>query len=700
MLGLYKKNIRILLSSVSMWISVILFLVINGFATAYFNIDNGFVYYGYTISNTIMGYVIIIPVLCMNAQKLTGSHTLKNILAGYFSLLSCLFSALMISFLSGMTLLKSNKLPMGEIILSLFGYFMFGAALTAVCYCINLCINKKLIAALIAIFAVCLFIFSGFFSDSILIIPVDFSYFLNPFINGILSIPSLLYYSSYIIFFIFLTICILKIKTNVKKSKEKVDFSTDAFITLILLLSMLFVNLLANSINFKYVNFDVTAEKLYSPDNNILSLVKELEHDIDIMVLNDKGEEDNVIGTLLRQLREVNDHIKVSYVPKKEVMNVMLRYTTEYLPYNSLIITDGNKSITLNYDDLYIRDTTDFEYMSVNGYFPVKGNDLQAKLASAIRYLMVDEHPVVYVSTGFSEYTIPNALINKVYNTNIELIYIDLDSSEYIPENAASLIIAGPLADLSDNAYEVVLDYLENGGDAIFLFSATTDEDMKNYESLAAWYGLNVEEGIVLETEENKYYMCQWYIIPELINSVVTDSIIEQKQYALFMYPKVISEGSNHNDATIKPILASSNSSFAIKNERILNITGPTGTKKAENEPNGPFYLALKADKKTQNGFSQAYIFASEFILDEEANSISDGANYSIFINALKDIVSVKDNISIEPKMYLYEDLVVYPDSHIMLAYILLVGILPVIMIIIAAFVSHLILKNDCGKIK
>ena len=79
MLSLYKKNIRILLSSVSMWISVILFLVINGFATAYFNIDNGFVYYGYTISNTIMGYVIIIPVLCMNAQKLTGSHTLKNI---------------------------------------------------------------------------------------------------------------------------------------------------------------------------------------------------------------------------------------------------------------------------------------------------------------------------------------------------------------------------------------------------------------------------------------------------------------------------------------------------------------------------------------------------------------------------------------------------------------------------------------------
>ena len=64
-------------------------------------------------------------------------------------------------------------------------------------------------------------------------------------------------------------------------------------------------------------------------------------------------------------------------------------------------------------------------------------------------------------------------MINKVYNTNIELIYIDLDSSEYIPENAASLIIAGPLADLSDNAYKVVLDYLENGGDAIFLFSAT-----------------------------------------------------------------------------------------------------------------------------------------------------------------------------------------------------------------------------------
>lgn len=703
----YIENVKRLLVSKSAWISIILFLLINGFIFAYFNVDNGFVYYGYTISNAIMAYIPVIPILCINAKSrvFKGKKIALDILSGYLAYLTWLMSGVVIFTSYALFLINGNGIPVTEILLSLFGYFVFGAALTAVVLFVNVCTVKKYINIPVSILLMGVFIFSGLVSDSTLITPFDFPTFLNPLINGVFSIPSLVYFISFISLFLYLTVKVINFKSlkeTEKKPKGPAEFSHGSFLVLIIVLCLVFINLLVNSIPYRYLHFDLTKESLYTPDEDLISLVKRVDKDIDIIVLNDKKEEDNIIGVLLRQLRESNNHIKVSYVPKEDVTSVMLRYTTEYLPYNSMIITDGNRCTTLNYDDLYIRNTQDYGYFSQYGYFPLEGTVLQEKLAKAISYISYDEHPVVYVSTGLSEYSLSNTLINKLYNESIEVIYVDLEGSEYIPDNVAALIMAGPLYDLSERAYEVIVNYLENGGNAMFMYSTQTDEPLVNYEKLAKRYGITMEDGIVLETQEENYYMCQWYVIPKLMETVITHELIEGMQNVLIMYPKAMLYNKERLEeaVTMEPIIMSSDASFVMQSGRIPEITGPTLNEKADDELQGPFYFGLKATAKIKDKVSSCIFYSSEFLLDDEADAVSLGANHTLFVNSVKDIITYKDTISIEPIIYGYDDIQDFSDGKITLAYVLFAGIIPFLFIFIGTFVSHLILKNDCGKIK
>ena len=87
-------------------------------------------------------------------------------------------------------------------------------------------------------------------------------------------------------------------------------------------------------------------------------------------------------------------------------------------------------------------------------------------------------------------------------------------TSNGIPDDCDCLLINAPTSDYSAEEADTVINYLDNGGNAIII-AGYTDESMENFSRILAAYGMELADGIVMESSSN-YYQYPMYIIPIL----------------------------------------------------------------------------------------------------------------------------------------------------------------------------------------
>lgn len=196
-------------------------------------------------------------------------------------------------------------------------------------------------------------------------------------------------------------------------------------------------------------------------------------------------------------------------------------------------------------------------------------------ITGAIKYVTDGVEPYIYFLKGHNEKTIDNdyTIITKIFESYGYIVDdINLTTTPEIPEQAQIIIVAAPQTDITDSEYELLKEYLDNGGKAAFLLSPNGDEiDYTNLDALLYDFSIGIDYDRVYETDENMYMSGDKYTIAAYLNDENDEnltwctearSLIDQgytlvmpESRSFYSYDDVI---NNNSAITAQPIIYAS----------------------------------------------------------------------------------------------------------------------------------------------
>ena len=318
-----------------------------------------------------------------------------------------------------------------------------------------------------------------------------------------------------------------------KKKKEKEDKKPNRFIqvikkkwlidgtkTFILVLALVLIFIALNLFmhNLDLVPIDLSQEQLYTLTDESKEKVKDVDKDVNIYFVGYTDDDPNL--DLAKQYHNVNEKITAEAVNSNNRPDLVEKYGIEN-GVQGIIIECGDKSQALTASDLYTYDMTTYEQISI----------AEEKLTSAIISVTTDDVPKVYFLEGYSEYSLSqNLYLLGMYLTNEinEVDSLNVLTTGKIPDDCDTLVVTTPSKDFDDIATKAITDYINRGGNILWLNAAMTQaQDLPNVNSILALYGVNpFEVGVIRQTDTTKMVQGSPYLIfPEIEYSEVTKDL-------------------------------------------------------------------------------------------------------------------------------------------------------------------------------
>lgn len=440
--------------------------------------------------------------------------------------------------------------------------------------------------------------------------------------------------------------------------------SYSLIITFIVLAILIALNILVSSIPSAYTRYDISSAKLYSITSNTKVVVNALEKDVTIYWIVQSGEEDDVIENLLSKYESLSEHVEVVKKNPDIYPTFAEQYTSEEVANNSLIVECDEKSRYISYDDIYISEANMATYSYDNSF------DGEGAITSAIDYVVSEEQPQLYVLEGHGEAELPEAFREQIEKENIELNTFSLLNEDSVPEEADCILIYALSSDISEEEKNLLSDYTENGGKLMVLAGPTQDGTLTNLYSLLSDYGIEAEEGIVVESDREHYaFQAPYILLPDISGSEITDPLLEENYYVIMPIAQGMTVKSS-GKGTVTELLTTSDSSFSKIDGYDL-----TSYEKEDGDIDGPFTLAVSIACENDG---QIIWFASSEFLNDTYNSYSSGANLDLGMNALSSMFGENEAVSIRSKSLNYNYLTI-SDSTSAILKTVMIGIFPLV---------------------
>lgn len=669
MTAVYKKECRSLIYSLMGWLFLAVLSFFLGLFFVYYNLVGGSPYLAYPISSVLIFVLLLVPILTMRIWSEERKHktdqllftapvSTSGILIGKFLAIETIFAAAILLLGGYMLLLgRYGIVPYGENVLALIGFFLFGSACLSIGFFLSALTESQVLAAVMTYVVLMasaflpnitgLFFAGGNDITQMLNNSLDLTIRLNTMMNGIIDLETIYYYLSVTALFLFLTWLLL----SARRRSLFADMAGRLRYGGMLVCALVLVfggNIGIRHIPADMTQYDVTVERMYSLTDTTRELLKELEEDVTIYVLAEESQSDNAIAMLLRQYEAGSSHIRVEYRSPARFPEFAAFYTTEDLDINSLIVVGQERYKVIPYGNCY--ETAEvFDYETYSYYETATGFDAEGQITSGLAFVISEDVPIVYALSGHEEYALPEELIDRFSKMNVEVRSINLMQSGGVPEDAAAILVCGPILDFSSEDEEMVRAYLDEGGSGLF-FVAYSTENMECYESLFADYGILIEEGVVFETDSYYYKEYPYYLLPELANSRWTSELYTGQR--LLLLPQCrgmkITEEYDEENLLIVPLANTSEQAYSK-----VSVTTMETTDKEAGDLDGPYMLAVYVERDNDDGsVSRLMITGTEYIVDPDINTFTADANYTYLLSALSGVVETVDLISVPAKEY------------------------------------------------
>lgn len=434
--------------------------------------------------------------------------------------------------------------------------------------------------------------------------------------------------------------------------------------TAVVLAVLVVVNILVSALPDSATKYDISSSKLYSITSNTKVVVNALEQDVTIYWVVQSGKEDQVIENLLSKYESLSDHITVEKKNPDVYPTFAQQYTDETVQNNSLIVECGEKSRFIALDDIYLG-----EMNLYSGTYSATDFDGEGAITSAIDYVVSEEYPQVYVLEGHGEAKLPEAFAEQIGKENMETKALSLLTVDRVPEAADCVVIYAPATDISAEEKNMLADYVSGGGKLLVMAGPVEEGILENLYSLLSDYGVTACEGVVLDGDREHYAFSRPYILmPDINSSAITDSLIEEKYYAIMPISLGLTADGDSGRGTVTELLTTSAISFSKAEGYNLS-----SYEWEEGDEAGPFALAVSIE---DNSGGQIVWFSSDEYLNEMYNAYSSGANLDMTMNALSSLIGETEAMAIRSKSLSYHYLTI-SDSVSSLLKVLMIGVFP-----------------------
>ena len=459
-----------------------------------------------------------------------------------------------------------------------------------------------------------------------------------------------------------------KVKLPNLSSENKIAMHGGSYslvITAVVLAILVLVNVFVSVLPKSLTKLDISSSRLYSITSNTKTVVNNLKDDVTIYWVVQSGEEDDIIENLLGKYESLSDHIEVVKKNPDIYPTFTEKYSSEPVQNNSIIVECGDKNRFIGPQDIYLQET-DMSTYSYNNSF-----DGEGAITSAIDYVVSDDEPHVYVLEGHGEFELPVKFKDQIEKANMELHQLSLLNTDTIPEDADMILIYAPQNDISEVEADMLKDYVNNGGKMFVSAGPVMDVSLDNLYSIMESYGVEVTEGIVVESDRANFAFKQPHaVMAKMEPSAITQSLIDENYYPIMPLSNGFTITDEAAAGSVNPILSSSASSYSKKAGYDLETY-----EKEDGDIDGPFTLALEVDAANEG---KIIWFNSAFFLDDMYNSYSSGANVNLAMNGMYSMIGENEAMTIRSKSLNYDYLTISESSAAVLK-VLMIGIFPAI---------------------
>jgi ABC-2 type transport system permease protein len=458
------------------------------------------------------------------------------------------------------------------------------------------------------------------------------------------------------------------LKSSGQTEQNRIAFRGGAYsliMTAVVLAILIVANIFVSALPVSLTKYDISAAKLYSITSNTKVVVNALEQDVTIYWVVQSGEENDVVENLLSKYDSLSEHIEIVKRNPDVFPTFAEQYTDETVQNNSLIVECGERSRFIGYDDIFLQETDIYTY-SGNGSF-----DGEGAVTSAIDYVVNEDLPQLYVLEGHGESGLPPAFSEQIEKENIEINTFSLLTVDSIPEEADCVMIYAPASDISEEEQNLLADYVADGGRLLAIAGPAEDGILKNLSRLLSDYGVETNEGVVVEADRAHYaFQAPYVLLPDMADHAITNSLIEENYFPIMPISQGLTVDEIAAGGTVTELLTTSDSAFS----KIAGY-GISTYEKEEGDISGPFAVAVSIDS-----FNDGKIvwFASSSFLEDMYNAYSSGANMDMGMNALSSLIGERDAIAIRSKSLNYNYLTI-SDSTSSLLKVIMIGVFPLL---------------------
>ena len=702
MIAIYKRELRAFFQSMIGWIFVAAIMFLTGIYFMAVNLLSGYSSVANTLASSVFIYILTIPILTMRViseerkQKidqlmLTAPVSVGKIVLGkYLAMVTVLLIPVMVVASYPLILSAFGNVAMAENYTAVLGFCLYGLTATAMGLFISSITESQVIAAIIsfaAMFAtymmvgICSMITSTENAVTILIATIlkvfDFSSRFDLLLNGKLDLSAIIYYLTMIVLFLFLTTqSVQKRRYTVSAKNLKFGaYSVGMIITAII--SAVFFNLMVTELPEKYTSFDVTSNKLYSISDTTKEFLEILKEDVKIYVLIDEESKDTVLDNTLQKYAGLSEHITVEYKDPVKTPTFYRQYASDgSITMNSVIVESDKRYCVVDYSDIYEYEI-DYTTYSQN----ITGYDGEGQLTSAINYVLSDDMPVAYMITGHDELGLDAGFMDAIEKQNITIEELNLLTVDAVPTEAEFLILAAPGTDYTEDDAKKVIEYIKQGGQLMVTTSLTESvaEAQPNFQTILDCFNTEVVEGIIMESDSNYYYGDPSYLLPEVMNTYLTDGVYGEK-YVFVPYAQGI-HVSEDEDTLCTSILRTSDNAYSK-----VNAAETATYAKTVEDVEGPFDIGVFVEKLYGENTAGMFLFTSANIFTDTADSMVANANLIIFNNCLNEFIdSEVSSVVIPIKTLTSESLVISAGTGMFIG--LLLSVMLPLALLIAGFI-------------
>ena len=370
-----------------------------------------------------------------------------------------------------------------------------------------------------------------------------------------------------------------------------------------------------------WTELDISSEGTTTISDDTKELLGGLEDDITIYCVCEEGSEDDFVTLLLQRYADASDKVSVEWRDPALHPTFTSQYTSEELSDNSLIITCGDDYRVVDYNDMYALNSSTYSY----------DFDGESAVSNAIIALTTDELPIVYVLTGHGSTGLPGSASEAAEDANIQVEELNLLSEAAVPENADAVAITAPETDLSEDEKNALLDYLEAGGH-LLLLSDYDDADMPNLDDLLNTYGVERQDGLVIEGDPSaRLSGYPYYLLPSVETHDATESVAESGSYVLFPMAHGITEIDQYRSSlSITPLLSTTESSY-IKTDLDQMQT----LEQEDGDIAGSTMVGVAVTENVNDEQTRIVWYSSSLFLDDQIDARVGGANSQLLIDSL-----------------------------------------------------------------